>query len=305
MFHLVTVDAPAAQWDSINVWTQQNPGGFIASNSAGPPAGVAWNRWCRIIFANDWLPNNWSGLVAAIRQILDSSTAARVLLDELRSNANNDTRQLIANVAANMPASYANRWGSYLVTGQSVSYDNLNATHLAMNYLFGAGAIVVPEFYVPHHTFVNSSNVTVNGYWESGSTSAARDAWMAKWFNGATSGGFGQYKFPWLVAHRQAVWNSPYQRANQLSLIPPVFAVHSNWQNGSTTTSRSKFLDRMFYVWINHTGYPASIYGQYGGPGAWHWRDSPTNLDGTYYQSAQHYCVAPYLTSSRLGDVTT
>lgn len=172
-----------------------------------------------------------------------------------------------------------------------------------MNYLFGAGAIVVPEFYIPHHTFTNSSGLVVPGYWENGGTSTARDAWMAKWFVGGGGGGFGLYKFPWLVAHRAAVWGSPYQRATQLSLIPPAFGVHANFLNGNTATSRQQFLDRLFYVWVNSSGYPSSIYGAFGGPGAWHWRDSPTNMDGTYYQSCQHYCVAPYLTSSRLGTV--
>lgn len=282
MFHLVTTDAPYSQWDSINVLTTQAPGGFIASNSAAPVSGVTWNRWCRVIWANDWLPNNAAGLAAAIRDQLDNNKAARVMVDELRSGAN-DTRELVANTAALMPASYANRWGVFLVTGRGVSYDNLNATaSVAMNQLFGAGAIVCPEFYIPHHTFVNSSGVTVPGYYESAGSSAARDTWAAKWFNGSTDPGFGQYKFPWLVAHRQAVWNSPYQRASQLSLLPIMLGVHSNYLNGNTSTSRAAFLDRLFYIWITQTGYPSSIYAQFGGPGSWHWRDSPSNIDGTF-----------------------
>lgn len=106
----------------------------------------------------------------------------------------------------------------------------------------------------------------------------------------------------WLVAHRGAVLNSPYQRASQLSYMPIMFGVHDGYINGPSA-SRSAFLDRLLYVWVTRSPYPGAIYSNVGGAGSYHWALATENRDGVFYQSFGHYCKPPYNTWSRLGSV--
>jgi hypothetical protein len=63
------------------------------------------------------------------------------------------------------------------------------------------------------------------------------------------------------------------------------------------------FLDRMFYVWRQHSGFGSLLFADVGGVGAYKWHDhGPTSRDGDFVASYAHYAVAQDA-SSRLGPV--
>ena len=169
----------------------------------------------------------------------------------------------------------------FLVDGLNVSYaSGLNAApHRAVDALLDAHALIAVEMYP-----------TRDAYCASGSTSAARDTWLAAHYRGDAT----RARFPWLVQRRSA-----RASASHLSVV---FAVGDDFVGA---TQGAVYLDRLMFVWATRSQHRWAILVDNGGPGAWKW-DAPhvgnTSRDAAFAASYQHYAVAG-ATSSRLGPV--
>ncbi len=266
-FHIVHID-DAAAWDSIWALAQAHPdpGPMICSQNKHP--GVPFNMWAQKINAT------WYGsgeeMADAIHGAFSAGANAPlyVMIDEL----NGGTIGLIAGCASKMKTAYpqwAGRWGAYLVNGTNVSYANLNP---AVDELLTAQAIVGVEMYPKQ-----------SAYCAGGNNAGARDQWLADFFRG-TQGQFPQARFHWLMERRTALGSNSH--------ITVLFGVTDAYMNG---TNPAIFLDRMFYVWRNKSGYGSILLLANGGVGAFKW-DQPdmsnTSRDQAFAESFNHYCVA-------------
>lgn len=284
-------------WDSIYADVISRDPAFpgdldIATNDARPTSpNVLPQDWCAVAWTGDY-GSNAVALRNAIVSTLDAGAAQHVMIDELSAS----TAGLVAETASLMPNTsfYWNRWGAFLVNGYNVSYSSLAPTITA---LFNKTAVVAPEMYPRRvdywdsgalHTGAGTSNLTFR-----------RDDWLRQVFDGRDTypnpGGSAAHlqiatdRFRWLVAHRAAIQNP----VGRWSMLPIIFGV----QNSSISGSNSQvFLDRLFYVWVNRTAYPANLYEEVGGgAGSWNWSPSEVsnNLrDAQFVDSYRYYRVA-------------
>ena len=150
----------------------------------------------------------------------------------------------------------------------------------AIDELLVADARLVAELYP-----------AVSQYCGSASTTSGRDAWLAAYYRGG-EGAFPQPRFKWLVDRRAAL--------DSESLLSLAFGVTETYLDRPGST---EFLDRMFYVWRQHSGFGSLLFADTGGVGAYKWHDhGPTTRDSEFVASYQHYTVAMDA-SSRLGAV--
>jgi len=268
-FHTVTHHNPAT-WNSI-LGLGQNV--MIAAQN--PQAGVQASRWARNIHTSHYTTP--TAMADAMHlSFTQAGGPAAILIDEAKTA----TQGYIKQVADRMRAVYPQwngRWGAYLVNGPAISYPNLTAV---IDALLDADAIIVAEMY-PYRS----------AYCQSGGTTAGRDQWLGDFFHGSR-GAFPMGRFHWLMQRRKS--------RGSASHVTVVFGVTDKFAGA---TAAAKFIDRMFYVWITRSGYPATISLQNGGPGAWKWDVSAvgnTSRDLAFVESFQHYVVAGR-TSSRLG----
>lgn len=296
--------------------------GYIAAQNPPFGAGVAAGRWVKNLgvkhvvsgqpmllprYDKNQLPG---GLAEAVGNLVDDvfnglvQGASVVMIDELTLI----TEELIAN-AANVFAQpqykpyYQHLWGAYIVNGAAVSYANLQ---VGLAYLFMANARVAPEFYVYYNHGANVNSHVFN-YIESGGSDGARDVWLGEFFSGGdvSSPTPSAYRLAWLIAYR-AGWSSQ-------SRVHPILGVTDNYLTSSSPPASgdtaARMLDRMFYVFATRTGFGGLMRDTNdGGVGSWKWDAAAiggayTGRDEAFAASYGHYCIAPYLTSSRLGPV--
>lgn len=286
-FHLLHKDF-FTSWDSILTLAQTHAGPLLASQNK--PDQIGYEKWAQVITTEYGVRDgaiisfaNGQDMASFIHSMLVRGIGgpARVMIDELRS----DTKDRVHDCAQAMRAKYpqwAGRWGAFVVHGNAVGYPNLNTDPTpAIDALLDAQAIIFPEMYASRAD-----------YCASGATASVRDQWLEDFFRGS-QGAFPQGRFQWL-AQRKTSRNSQ----SQLGIL---FGVTDTYMTG---VNPGVFLDRMFYVWRNRSGYPSTLLSSNGGPGSWKWHDqSPTSRDELYRQSFEHYAVAG-MTTSRLGQVT-
>ena len=266
-FHVV-VAADTDRWDSIFAEAQAQPSAGPMITSQNLPIGLTHDQW--VLKLNATCCGTGPQLADAIHQALTPvATAPRlVIIDELNSK----TVTTVGDAAAQMQARYpqwAGRWGSFIVNGTSVQYSGLQP---AVDNLLQAGAFVSVELYP-----LQSS------YCASGVTAGARDQWLADFFRGG-QGAFPGDRFDWLMKRRANL--------SSASAITVAFGVTDTYMNGA---GPAVFLDRMFYVWRTHSGYPSTILVANGGVGGWKWDASAvsnTSRDLAFKESFDHYCVA-------------
>ena len=281
-FHVVDQKDPIA-WDAILALNKNHAGPLIASQNRPPqvPAG----RWCRNLSVDWYTSNDGAKLAKGIHDTLNQGLAEYVMVDELRVGTKSkvDAIKLLKDCADTMRTTYPQwrgRWGAYLVHGPKAAYPKLNP---AIDALLRADATLVAEMYAQQ-----------SKYCQSGKTTIDRDKWLASFFRGS-QGAFSQGRYHWLVQRRAALGSS--------SRLGVVFGVTDSYLDGK---SPAVFLDRMFYVWANRSGYPSTIHEAHGGAGSWKW-DAPymgsSSRDLAFKQSFEHYSVKKK-TSSRLGPVS-
>lgn len=267
-------------WDAIDGLGARLPYVLIASQNR--PAQVPALRWSQNItteygYDEGMLVPFHSGaeIAAFIHRMLQKGEAGPrfVMIDELRDGVGTSTQTLVHDCAVELATRYPQwrgRWGAYVVNGPHVAYTGLNDDGKpAIDALLDAGAILAAEMYARRVDYCNA-----------GSTTAARDAWLADFFHGSR-GSFPQARFHWLAQRKVA-----RRSTSQLSIL---FGVTDGYMTG---TGPAVFLDRMFYVWRTRSGYPSVLLPNGGGVGSWKWQDqSPTSRDLAFAQSFEHYVV--------------
>ena len=217
-------------------------------------------------------------LAEYIHQTLAAADTAPavVLVDELRLEHVGAVAELAVHMREHYPQ-WAGRWGVWLVHGLGVSYAALQP---AVDELLRADARLVAELYP-----------AMSQYCAGGSSTAARDAWLAAYYRGG-EGAFPQPRFAWLVGRRAELESQ--------SLLSLAFGVTDTYLD---RPHAEVFLDRMFYVWRQHSGFGSLLFPEVGGVGAYKWHDhGPTTRDADFVASYLHYGVAQQ-GSSRLGPV--
>ncbi|MCA9667720.1 MAG: hypothetical protein KC503_19105 [Myxococcales bacterium] len=272
--HTVHIDDNGS-WNSIYELTQQHGApAMICSQNRSPH--VPADSWCKNVHTSHY-PTG-AAMADAIARILQQREAAKVMIDELKTSTQGYVKACADRLRAVYPQ-LAGRWGAYLVNGSAVSYPVLAA---GIDALLDARAIIAAEMY-PHYS----------SYCGAGSTTAARDVWLAAFFRGS-GGAFPQGRFHWLAQRRKS-------RASQ-SQLTVLFGVTDAFLDG---TKPALFVDRMFYIWLSRSGYPSTLGLANGGPGAWKW-DKPymsnSSRDLAFKQSFEHYVVQDNR-ASRLGPV--
>lgn len=286
-FHVLHRDFPDA-WNDILALSLANPGQLLASQRK--PVQVGTDRWAQVITSeygvrdDGTLVSFANGLELAAfiheRLALGVGGPARVMVDELRANTRGRLHEAAVELRTRYPQ-WAGRWGVFVVHGKAVAYSALNAAPTpTVDALLDAQATLSVELYPSRAD-----------YCAAGATAADRDGWLTAFFRGE-QGAFPQERLHWLMRQRTARGS-----ASQVSLL---FGVTDTYMNG---TNPGIFLDRMFYVWRSHSGYPSLLLPGNGGPGAWKWHDqSPTSRDALFRASFDWY-VGAGNSSSRLGQV--
>jgi hypothetical protein len=253
-FHIVTADS-TAHWDAIVPL-----GGYVAAQNL--PPGVPNERWAQNISVT-WYPTGDAMADAIAGGLNPPNNRARVMIDELRGNSIN----IVADCARAMRTRYpqwAGRWGCYVVNGTNVAYPGLQP---AIDELLDARAMIACEFYA-HQT----------DYQKSGDTATERDIWLGDFFRGSR-GSFSQGRLHWLAERRKSRGSDSHLSA--------LFGVTDNFIQDWT------FLDRMFYVFVNRSGYRGLLLSSNGGAGSWKWdREglSSTSRDVRFADSWRWYC---------------
>jgi len=263
-FHIIDGEDVWA-WDAALALATEGDGPMICAQN--PPAGVDPLKWAQKINAT-WYATG-EALADAIHAALVpvDGHPRMVMVDELRS----DTLELVDAAALRMATVYPQwrgHWGVFLVNGESIHYGNLQP---AVDDLLDAGAAISVELYPAQST-----------YCAAGSSSSARDAWLAEFYSGSSE----LARFDWLRARRDGRGST-----SELSVL---FGVIDAYMDG---TYPAWFLDRMFYVWVDRTDHADLFHRSAGGvgPGAYKWDEpsmSNTSRDLAFYESYQHYVVA-------------
>jgi hypothetical protein len=268
-FHIIDRDDVYA-WDSVREMVESEPGPLICSQNR--PEDLDAGLWAQKVNAT-WYASG-AELAAALHAalVVTDPHPTVVMIDELNSG----TVDIIAEAAEIMAAEHpqwAGHWGAFLVNGTSVHFAGLQP---AVDALLDAHASISVEFY-PYQS----------SYCSAGSTSAARDAWLATFYSGDSD----IARFDWLRERREG-------RGSQ-SDLSVIFGTIDAYMDGGHA---AWFLDRMFYVWVTQTDH-ADLFNEslgYPGPGAYKWDDpsmSNTSRDLAFVESWQHYVLAGETTS--------
>jgi len=258
-------------WDSIWALAQAYPDVGPMINSQNKSDLVPNTMWAQRIDP-DWYATGTEMADAMHQAFIPFDTAPRVIMiDELKTQPAG-TIQKFAECADRMRTVYPQwegRWGVHVVNGPAVDYSGLNP---GLDALLKANAVLAVEMYPLQSDYCNN-----------GSTVGQRDQWLADFFRG-DQGAFPQHRFHWLMERRAQLGSNSH--------VSIEFAVTDGYMNG---TSPAIFLDRLFYVWRNKSGYGSLIYVGNGGVGAWKWDEpdmSNTSRDEAFAESFNHYCVA-------------
>jgi hypothetical protein len=265
-YHIIHIEDVWA-WDAILEITQAHPNPGPMINSQNPTPAVPHDRWAQKINAT-WYASGEEMADVIHAALVPVDTAPQiVMIDELNGN----TISLITGCANRMREVYpqwAGRWGAYLVNGPNIAYDKLNP---AVDALLQADAAISVEMY-PYQS----------SYCKAGSSTASRDQWLTDFFRG-NQGSFPQKRFHWLMERRTALDSNSH--------VTVIFGVIDAYMDKAAPAI---FLDRLFYIWRNKSGYGSVILVENGGVGAYKW-DQPsmsnTSRDLAFQQSFDHYCV--------------
>lgn len=272
-FHLIHKDFEAS-WDAIAELAELRPEVLITSQNR--PEWLEPVRWAQRTSPSYF--GSGAEMADHVHAVLSDweNAPAVVLVDELRAEHIGAVAEFAARMREQYPQ-WEGRWGVWLVHGIGVSYAALQP---AIDELLRADARLVAELYP-----------AVSQYCAAGSTTAARDQWLASYYRGQ-QGSFPQPRFRWLVDRRTELGSG-----SPLSLA---FGVTDTYLD---RPGAEVFLDRMFYVWRHHSGFGSLLFAEVGGVGAYKWHDhGPTSRDSDFVASYQHYSVAE-AAASRLGPV--
>lgn len=272
-FHLIHQDFEAS-WDAIAELADTQPEVLITSQNR--PPWLSPDRWAQRTSPS--YHDSGTALAQFIDAVLSDpeKAPAVVLIDELRTEHIADIAEAAVVMRDQYPQ-WSGRWGVWLVHGLGVSYEALQP---AVDELLLADARLVAELYP-----------AVSQYCGSASNASGRDAWLTAYFRGG-EGAFPQPRFKWLVDRRAAL--------DSESLLSLAFGVTDTYLD---RPGSAEFLDRMFYVWRQHSGFGSLVFADTGGVGAYKWHDhGPTTRDSDFVASYQHYAVEQS-GASRLGPV--
>ncbi|MBM4374727.1 MAG: hypothetical protein FJ095_06555 [Deltaproteobacteria bacterium] len=269
-------------WDSILPLAQVNEYVLIASQNK--PEQVTFAQWAQNITSEYGVADgqvvpfaSGEDLAKFIHAQFQKGASAprRLMIDELRSNTKDRIHDAAVVMAQKFPQ-WRGRWGAYLVHGLAVGYPSLNdGATPAIDALLDAGATLSAEMYPSRST-----------YCKAGASAGERDQWLADFYHGS-QGAFPQGRFHWLMQRKVS-----RKSDSQLTLL---FGVVDTYMDGA---GPAVFLDRMFYVWRQKSGYPNVLLPGGGGVGAWKWHDlSPSSRDLAFAQSFDHYVVKGNTTS--------
>lgn len=254
MFNIISADSPY-HWDALLAL----PAGYIAAQN--PPPGVPNERWAQNISV-EWYGNG-DIMADAIAGGLNAGRAV-IMIDELRSESITKVDSCARAMRSRYPQ-HAGRWGCYLVTGTNVAYPGLQP---AIDSLLDARAMIACEMYAKQ-----------SEYNAAGDTKAERDTWLGDYFRGSRGEFQNQGRIHWLAERRKGRGSDSH-----LSVL---FGVTDKY------VSDYSFLDRMFYVFVNKSGYRGLLLADNGGAGAWKW-DAPelssSSRDVRFATSWDWYC---------------
>lgn len=268
MFNTADV-ATADDWPALAALIRANPGTRWVSTTP-PPVGP--ERWALRLGVEDFADGESLG--ERIADVLAGAGAgprpATVIVDELRGGANS-TLERVARCATwlhrERPALDGGSWAVYLAHQDVAAFDTLLP---ALDPILAAGATIAVEMYA-----------TETAYCGAGRDDDAGDGWLADFFLGGrgSSPGAG---FAWLAERRGLLGSR--------SRLTAVFGVTDTYLDGRDPFV---FLDRMFYVWMTRTGFPAVLAAANGGAGSYKWqRDhlDATTRDQRFAAAWEHYC---------------
>jgi hypothetical protein len=137
----------------------------------------------------------------------------------------------------------------------------------AIDNLLDARAMIACEFYAKQSDYNNA-----------GDTKGERDVWLGDFFRGSR-GAFPQGRLHWLSERRKSRGSDSHLSA--------LFGVTDKF------VSDYSFLDRMFYVFVNRSGYRGLGLASNGGIGSWKWDAdglSSSSRDVRFVESWDWYC---------------
>ena len=273
VFHIVARRTPL-RWDAIHGLVLSHELPLITSENR--PADVAPGNWCKYILARR-LETGRDVADAVIRALTGDrdEPAAMAMIDELAGG-----RGLVPKIAdaarrlRRRRPDLRGRWGAFVGSGPRTAYTKFNPPEApAIDELLRADATLTLELY-PRYSAYCASAATVSG----------RVQWMAVFFRGG-GGAFPQPRLRWLAERRQALGS-----ASRLTVLFPTTDVSP--LNYLPRTGAATYLDRMFYVWANHSGFRGMMLAGNGGIGTYKWDGAVLHRlrDTRFVECWNHYC---------------
>ena len=288
MFHIINRNSPE-HFDAVRALVMSTQGPvrpLIASQNHLD--GLPFDKWAQnfgvLHFQGPAGAVHKEGAIAAAIKLEEGPHIAMV--DEVRRESVDQIAEFAKRMREQQPLVSGSSWGCYVASGPRISFSNYAP---AIDALLKANAHIAVEMYPRYADYCRAAKTT-----------AGRDAWLTKFFIGGAP--FPKNRFKWLM-HRRAELDSK-------SHITVLFGVTDkgkapgklDYLKGSHP---AMFLDRLFYVWITHTGFPSIIFAENGGAGSYKWDKeavSKTTRGKAFVESWRHYCQE-HKTTSRLGPV--
>ena len=260
MIHTITHHNPYL-WDTL-LQAQYN----LASQN--PVPGVPQAQAVRNVHYGWW--NNGREMAIAIANLLDSPQRPKyVMIDELRVGSIIRIADCASYLRQTRP-DLAGQWGAYVVNGSGVRYNALNP---AITELLLADALIGVELYYYTKHYLHYRDTQGDG---------AADVKLAEFQS------LGPYRFKWLMQERK--------RLGSKAVPFPLFGVIDRMLDPYP----AHMIDRMFYTWVNRSGYRTWTLNT--GVGSWKWdlAVSNTSRDFAFWKSHHHYIETGQITS-RMG----
>ena len=267
MFNTAEV-ATARDWPALAELIRAHPETRWVS-STPPPVGA--DRWALRLGVEDFADGTQLGerIAAVLTGTHRGPRPATVVVDELRGGENSTLGRMAECTSwlhREHPALDGGHWAIYLAHQDIAPFDTLTE---ALDPALAAGATIAVEMYA-----------TQSAYCDVGG-GAAGDEWLADFFLGGR-GRSPAPGFAWLAERRRALGSR--------SRLTAVFGVTDTYMDGHDPFV---FLDRMFFVWMSHTGYPEVLAAANGGAGSYKWQrdhlDAATR-DQRFAAAWRHYC---------------
>lgn len=234
------------RWDSI--WASQvSPysGPRLAGTGATPPAGVSVAKYARVLNETNYADG--VALGNAVKSVLADPSAFVAVNEMSKTN-----QAKIASMASTIGTGYPNRWGVFIAYGSAGTGQFFPDFATGVDAVYAANGRLMPEFYPRYGNYYSCAGCT---------TDAQRDAWMnANFFNGSG-------KLNWLMARKTQLFPSSQSR------VHPIFGIGDQLLHSTVESRNARFLDRIFYVYANQSGYRALILNASnpGGAGSYLW----------------------------------